>query len=134
MSSLLWNRTQDLVARIPVWVGADETLRAVARTLSSEGVGIALVSKEGKLAGVISERDVVAALAGGADADECLAGEVMHEGFVSVRPEDSVYDAAAQMLDLGIRHLPLVDRYGSPTGVVSLRDLVRPLLVEALGG
>ncbi|MDQ1502781.1 MAG: hypothetical protein QOD57_508, partial [Actinomycetota bacterium] len=83
--------------------------------------------------GILSERDIVAALALGADPDEATAARGMSSDVVSVRPGDVVYDAAVDMLDLGIRHVPVLDERGAVLGMVSVRDLLRPLLMGTLG-
>jgi CBS-domain-containing membrane protein len=53
---------------------------------------------------------------------------------VSARVGDSLCDAAYQMLDGVIRHLPVVDDNGRVIGMVSVRDLLRPLLLDAVEG
>ena len=51
---------------------------------------------------------------------------------MSARPDDTVLDVALQMLDAGTRHLPVVDDLGRAQGMVSLRDLLRPLVLQAM--
>jgi CBS domain-containing protein len=121
-----------VAGREPVFVDADATLRAVARTLWSESVGIAVVGDERHPLGVISERDVVTELAQGADPDTRTARSAMTAYLITARREDPIYDAAGQMLDDIIRHLPVVDEDGRVIGMVSVRDLIRPLLLDAL--
>ena len=53
---------------------------------------------------------------------------------VSARVGDSLYDAAYQMLDGVIRHLPVVDDNGRVIGMVPVRDLLGPLLLDAVEG
>lgn len=98
-----------------------------------DNVGVLLVGDHRRLLGVISERDVVAALAHGNNVDTITVADVMTVDVVSVRPGDTLYDAAAKMLDLGIRHVPVVEEQGEVTGVLSLRDALRPLLITTLG-
>ena len=62
------------------------------------------------------------------------AEEAMTTYVISARPEDPLFDVAAQMLDDAIRHLPVVDENGGVVGMVSVRDLLCPLLLDALGG
>jgi CBS domain-containing protein len=130
--------TRDAVAtlarRAPVVIAADETLRAVAHTLWSESVGALVVGDARHPVGVISERDVVSALAQGADPDAVSAADAMTRYVISARLEDPLFDAASQMLDAAIRHLPVADENGTVVGMVSIRDLVGPLLLDALGG
>jgi CBS domain-containing protein len=130
--------TRDAVAtlarRAPVVIAADETLRAVAHTLWTESVGALVVGDARHPVGVISERDVVTALAQGADPDAVTAADVMTRHVISARLEDPLFDAASRMLDDAIRHLPVADENGTVVGMVSIRDLIRPLLLDALGG
>ncbi len=56
----------------------------------------------------------------------------MSHDVVSIRPDDTFYDAAVDMLDLGIRHVPVLDERGAVLGMVSVRDLLRPLLTASL--
>lgn len=115
-------------------IAADEMLRAVAHTLWTESVGALVVGDARHPVGVISERDVVTALAQGADPDAVTAGDAMTHHVISARLEDPLFDAASQMLDDAIRHLPVTDENGTVIGMVSIRDLVGPLLLDALGG
>jgi CBS domain-containing protein len=132
------HHTRDAVAtlarRAPVVIAADETLRAVAHTLWIESVGALVVGDARDPVGVISERDIVTALARGANPDAVSAADVMTRYVISARLEDPLFDAASRMLDDAIRHLPVTDENGTVVGMVSIRDLVRPLLLDALGG
>jgi CBS domain-containing protein len=123
-------------ARPAVTVHRDATLRAVAARLWEAGVGAAVVPGEGTaIAGVISERDVVAQLAVGADPDRVTAAEAMTRNVVSAQPADPVLDVVFLMLDAGVRHIPVVDDdLDRLHGVVSMRDLLQPLLVDQFGG
>lgn len=83
--------------------------------------------------GIVSERDVVTRLAQDAEPDTATVATAMTPFTVSARPEDPLSDVAAQMLDHLVRHLPVVDEQGTVVGVVSVRDLLRPLLLDAMG-
>jgi CBS domain-containing protein len=76
--------------------------------------------------GIISERDVVTALAGGADPDQVWAADVMSEKPVVVSPEDSLDEVVAAMATHWVRHLPVVDN-GKVRGMISVRDVVLAL-------
>lgn len=116
----------------PLFVGADRTLREVASVMWEHDVGSLLVGEPRHPLGIISERDVVAQVARGADADRVTAGHVMTPYVVTAREGDPLSEAALKMLEEGIRHLPVVDDGGHITGVLSERDLMRPLLLDAL--
>ncbi|HEY8546961.1 MAG TPA: CBS domain-containing protein [Acidimicrobiales bacterium] len=123
-------------ARPAVTVDPDATLRTVARQLWESNVGAAVVRGEAtSIAGVISERDVVAQLAVGADPDEVTAAEAMSRNVVSAQPADPVLDIVFLMLDAGVRHIPVVEGdVDRLVGVVSMRDLLKPLLIDHFNG
>ena len=75
--------------------------------------------------GIVSERDIVAALAVGTDPDTVTAGEIMTAPVIAVRPDDRLVDVAYLMFDDVIRHVPVLDEHGQVTGIVSIRDLLR---------
>ena len=120
-----------LVARPPVEVAPDATLRSVAETLTEELIGIVVVrgtrpagARADRAEGVVSERDIIRALAEGLDPDEARAEDVMTMELESASPTSSVESVAAQMLDNEVRHVPLIEG-GVVVGVVSERDLLR---------
>jgi CBS domain-containing protein len=124
MSHYLPDKVQSLARQEPVFVERDETLPNVAPTMSIESIGALVVGDERHHLGVISERDL----------DTMTAEEAMTRCVVSARVGDSLYDAAYQMLDGVIRHLPVVDDNGRVIGMVSVRDLLGPLLLDAVEG
>ena len=129
MNSTVWTRIHDVAKREPVMVPPTTVLRDVTGAMAREDIGAVLVGTPKRPLGIVSERDVALALASGADPDETRAGAVMSTHLVALRPEDSVYDAAVDMLDLGIRHVAVLDEHGTAVGMVSVRDLLRPLVV-----
>jgi CBS domain-containing protein len=128
MPPSLHDKMESLNYREPVFAGSDETLREVAHALWVENVGALVVGDPAHAQGMISERDLVAQLAQGADVDAVTAGEAMTTNLVAARAGDTLGDGAYQMLDGAIRHLPVVDGEGHVVGMVSVRDLLRPLL------
>src|SRR5690606_1626800 len=113
----------DVMGEPPVVVHPELCLRDVAICLREAGVGAAIVSQDGRGEGVISERDVVNALADGADPDLIWAADVMTPDPVWAAPDDSLDHVLEVMLRAGIRHLP-VQRDGELLGVLSIRDVV----------
>ena len=106
-----------------VIVEASATLRTVASTLTQQTVGLVVVGTAERVAGVISERDLVRAAAEGADLDGTTAGEWASDRLVWVDVEATVGDAAAQMVEGYLRHV-LVGDGDRLVGVVSIRDVV----------
>ena len=126
------DRVHTLMSSMPVSVSPTDSLRAAAKQLWSHTVGVVLVGDTVQPVGILSERDVVAALAAGADPDTTTAGHAMTTSLISAHSEDRVFDVALQMLDDAIRHMPVTDEHHRVVGIVSLRDLVRPLVLDAL--
>lgn len=121
------------VRRVMVWpvaaVDGDASLSEVAEALAADEVGALCVTQEGRLAGIVSERDVVVHLAAGADPAHVTAAEVMSGDLVSASPGDSVLEAARRMEEAQVRHLPVLDE-GLIAGIVSMRDLFTVLVDE----
>lgn len=107
-----------------------ETLREAAHTLVSEGLGLLVVVDHRGVVGVISERDILVAVADDADLDVERVRDHTTTELVSVEESVSVIDAAHAMGDADIRHLA-VARRGTVVGVVSVRDIVNVLVEQS---
>jgi len=114
-----------VVATVPAW----RSLRDVARELAADEVSTVLVAEGGRTVGLISERDVVRAVAAGWSLDDAEAVDVMTAELVWADPDDTISDTASLMLDAGIRHVPVGDG-GQAVGVVSARDVLDVLLTS----
>lgn len=132
MGEILSHPLSELATRPAVTIDEGATIRATAHRLWAESVGAAVVLRRDRPVGIVSERDVVNALASGADPDTLTAGEAMTPEMLVASPYDRVLTAAIDMIDRDIRHLPIFDDAGRCVGVVSMRELVRPMLVDAL--
>lgn len=115
-----------LVTDAPVSVDEKVTLRSLAGTLAELVMGCALVRRGDDWVGIISERDVLNALARDADPDEVWAADVMTEEIVTADAGETVLDAARKMVEKDVRHLAVVDD-GKVIGMVSMRDLLERL-------
>lgn len=105
----------------------DVSLRSVAELMTTEAVGAVVLVGPDRSAHLISERDVVAALADGVDPDDAWAIDQASEGVVGIDPEDSVLSAAREMVEEGFRHLPVM--VGTDiVGMVSARDVLRAVV------
>lgn len=106
-----------------VEVHTDDTLTRIAELMVEDSIGLVVVRGEQPLVGVVSERDIVRAVAEGADLESDRAGDVMALETVSVASDATIAEAARMMLEGGMRHLPVLkgDRV---VGVVSIRDLL----------
>ena len=110
-------------------IDSEATLAEAAESLAADNIGVLLVLREGGLAGLISERDVIAHVAMGSDLSHLLVGETMAQDLVTISPETSISAAARTMNECDVRHLPVLQ--GSMiAGVVSVRDLVPVLAAD----
>ena len=116
----------DLVKSSAVAIEPKATLRAVAKTLGHLGIGVVVVLDKGRVVGVVSERDLVWAIAQDADLDVVWAADVMTTDTATVTPTTPLLEAAATMMANNARHI-LVDHPEVP-GVVSMRDIVGELV------
>jgi len=110
-----------------VTTGPTTSLRDVVAMLDEHRIGALVVSGDGRhLDGIVSERDVVSALARhGADALDRTAGEVMSTGEVcTCVPDDTVESLMETMTERRVRHIPVVVD-GALGGVVSIGDVVK---------
>jgi len=112
-------------------INQDATVDEAVTVLHTRGIGALVVSADGKeVDGIISERDIVAALAlYGTELLGLRVAEVMTQPVVTCTPEDSVAELMAEMTNRRIRHFPVV-RHGELCGIVSIGDLVKSRLDE----
>jgi CBS domain-containing protein len=110
--------------------GANEDLVEVAARMHFHEVGALLVFRHGLLQGIITERDLMCAVADGADPGAVTVERYMTRDPVTATPDTEVAEAAALMLQLGVRHLPVVEG-GQVVGMLSARDLLADLSWEA---
>lgn len=119
-----------VVARTPVYVDLDTTLRTAARVMAEESIGAVLVRGPCGPVGILSERDIVTGLSEGADPDVDRARDLMTPDLASVLASESILDASHRMLGNEIRHLVVTTVGGSTVGLVSIRDLLAVLSDE----
>jgi len=103
------------------------SLAQVAKKMRVDDADSVAVMSEGRLLGIITERDLVKAIADGIDPQLTKADIVMTADPATVRADDEVAVVAVKMMTLGVRHLPVVDSDGKPVGLISARDLVAVL-------
>jgi CBS domain-containing protein len=111
----------DVMADVKVRMGPDQDLRALAVALSGARTGLGIVEVQG--GGVITERDVLRAIAEGTDLDAAKVGDWMTPDPVAVERSTPLEDACDLMIQRGVRHL-LVREGDDLVGVLNMRDVV----------
>lgn len=112
---------------------ATDTLHDCAVRMHNRSVGALAVYRDGRLAGIVTERDVVRAVALGADPTTTNVARFMTPGPATVTPSSELVGAAWIMTKLGARHLPVTDAQGRPMGMLSARDIVAVLAEIGIG-
>jgi acetoin utilization protein AcuB len=128
---------EKLMTRKLVTVELDDTLSTVREIFSRAKFHHLLVVEEGRLYGVLSDRDLLKAIspriatAAETDKDRATLNKKVHQIMtrkpVVVKPQDSVYDAIDLINKYGVSCLPVVDDDNRPVGVLTWRDIFRAL-------
>jgi len=122
------------VKRPPLTVTKDAALLDVVKIMATHNIGlVAVVDEAGRPLGVVSERDIVRALAKGVQLS-AKAIEVGTRGnLLTAKAEDDIYSAIKKMRERGTRHILVVDDAGKLVGVVSIRDLIEDRALKSIG-
>lgn len=105
-------------------VAPEDTLGEVAERMTAKNVGAVVVKDHGTLIGILTERDLLKAMAARVHSSEARVRQWMTADPVTAPADTEVEDAARVMLEHGFRHLPVLDDEGHVAGVVSLRRVV----------
>lgn len=119
-------QVKDVMTKEVICVQPDETVAVASRLMARHNLGVlAVCSPDGKLRGMVTDRDVVLrCVAADEDPAELKVKQVMTRRVVTVDPEDSLETASKRMAAQQVRRLP-VERDGRLAGMVSLADLTR---------
>ena len=112
-------RVRDVMTEATVTDSTTDTLRSAAERMWRQQTGSLLVMEDGRLAGILTERDLLRAVALGADPATATVDEAMTTEVFTVPPDMPLVDAAREMATRWIRHLP-VEENGRLVGMVSM--------------
>ena len=113
----------ELMTREVLAIAPEDTLGQAAEVMVERGVGSAVVSDFGRLIGILTERDVLRAVAGRVHSSEARVREWMTAEPITATTSTELAEAARTMLEQGFRHLPVVED-DRAIGIVSIRDVV----------
>src|SRR5215218_2129031 len=106
-----------------------DRIAEVAQRMVERNIGAVLVLDSGRLAGIMTERDLMRAVARGLHGD-AVVSDYMTRDPESIEPDDTTEHAAVLMLHGGFRHLPVVDG-DDVVGILSIRDLMHVALEDS---
>jgi CBS domain-containing protein len=99
------------------------TLREVAALMRDGDMGAVPVLENGKLVGIVTDRDIVVrAIAEGRDSSTPIGGVMTSEIF-SVKPDDYVFEAIRLMGDKQVRRVPVINESGELAGIIAMADI-----------
>lgn len=111
-------------------IGPNDSVHDALKLMADVNVGALLVMTDGKLIGLISERDYARKIVlAGKKSTDTLVSEIMSTDVVSITPYQTVGDAMAIMTTKAVRHLPVLED-DSVIGVVSIGDLVKTIITD----
>lgn len=114
---------RDVAIRHLLTIEPGDSLHQAAKAMTDRGVGSAVVMEDGRVVGIITERDILHAVARRTSLDDTTVDEVMTKDPVAGAPGWELTRAVTTMTEGGFRHL-LVKEMNDPIGIVSLRDLM----------
>jgi CBS domain-containing protein len=113
----------DVMTAAPVTVPSGQSLTETAKAMRDHDIGDVLVIDDGRLAGLVTDRDIVVrGLADGDDPDTTTVGEICSADLVTVRPDEEADTAVQRMREQAVRRVPVVDGQ-EIVGVLSLGDM-----------
>jgi CBS domain-containing protein len=115
-----------------VTVSPSDSVQTIVDTLARHRIGaVVVLDQKGSISGIVSERDVVRALAGGGTGVmKKTAADIMTAKVMTCQPSDSEAELMALMTENRIRHLPVV-AHGKLAGMISIGDVVK-LRIESI--
>ena len=122
-------QVRNLMKQPVVTVAPDQSVREAARRMQQHTIGSVVVTEGDRLAGILTERDILHAVAEDRDLDQTSAAELMTTELVTAGPNWDVVVAASVMTGNRIRHL-VVKNNEQLLGVLSLRDVLSVYLPD----
>jgi len=114
-----------------IWsIGPDASVFEAISLMAEKGIGAVLVMEDGRLCGILSERDYARkVILAGKSSRQTPVRDIMTRSVLCARLEQTVEQCLALMTDKRIRHLPVADD-GNVIGLVSIGDLVKEIIAE----
>lgn len=117
-------RCSDIMTKDVTTCSPQTPLREVADKMDDENVGVIPVVENGRLVGIVTDRDIVCrVLAEGRDTRSTPVSEAMSEDIVTCAPDDSIHEAIRKMGEHQIRRIAICDMNGRLRGIISMADL-----------
>lgn len=116
--------------KTPITISGSESVQKAIKQMVDEKIGCLLVEDEGALAGIFTERDILNKVSGDLSALAQPVSSFMTASPATITINDSIAYALHSMDVGGYRHVPIIDNEGNPSGIISVRDILRFLSVR----
>ncbi len=113
----------DVISPDFITVAPEDTLGEVAERMTGKNVGAVIVKDHGRMIGILTERDMLRAMAARVHTSDARVRSFMTPDPITAAPDMDLDGAAQVMLDHGFRHLPVVDG-SNVVGIASLRRVL----------
>ena len=125
-------KVKDFMEAPPIVVNEETTIDEAASTMWEKRIGsVIVVDKEGKMAGIITASDIIFAVTKSLVGRQVPVSSIMSKTSIMATPNESVLTAVERMMRENVRHLPVIEKDGTPVGIISTRDamgITEPLL------
>ena len=125
-------KVKDFMEAPPIVVSEETTIDQAASTMWEKRIGsVIVVDKEGKMAGIITASDIIFAVTKSLVGRQVPVSSIMSKTSIMAIPNESVLTAVERMLKENVRHLPVIEKNGTPVGIISTKDVMgmsEPLL------
>jgi len=125
-------KVKDFMEAPPILVSEDTTIDQAASTMWEKRIGsVIVVDKEGKMAGIITASDIIFAVTKSLVGRQVPVSSIMSKTSIMAIPNESVLTAVERMMKENVRHLPVIEKNGTPVGIISTKDVMgmsEPLL------
>lgn len=125
-------KVKDFMEAPPVIVTEDTTIDQAASTMWEKGIGsVIVVDKDGNMSGIITASDITFAVTKSLIGRQVPVSGIMSKTSIMATPSESVLTAVERMMKENVRHLPVIEKDGTPVGIISTRDtmsITGPLL------
>jgi len=117
-------KVRELMSKDPIKLASSSPVAEAARQMRDKNVGAVIVEDNGKLCGVVTDRDIaIRAVAEGRDPATAHLADICSKDLTTVSPDEDLDRAVQIMREKAIRRVPVVDGNNRPVGVLSLGDL-----------
>jgi CBS domain-containing protein len=118
----------DIMVKAVLSVDLNTNVKDCSKAMAKRGVSCAVITQANRAIGIVTERDLVSkVLADAVDPTKIFVKDIMSTPLITVLPNVSLTDAAAQMTEYRVRRLVVVDRTGSMVGIITTGDIARSL-------